>query len=70
MLMNQFQNLLSKYDQKIDPNPLKSLHNFFFKNPKNVTIFLEFFLKVPLTMLLGTFLKNQNGEFLPQKRNH
>ncbi len=30
--------------------------------------FLEFFLKVPLTMLLGTFFfKSQNDEFLPKK---
>jgi hypothetical protein len=48
------------------PNPPK-IFTISKKIPENVTIFLEIFLKVPLTMLLGTFFKNQNGEFLPQK---
>ncbi len=34
---------------------LRKFSQFQKKIPKNVTIFLENFLKVPLTMLLGTF---------------
>jgi hypothetical protein len=32
-----------------------------------VATLLEIFQQVPLTMLLGTFLKKQNGEISPQK---
>jgi hypothetical protein len=37
------------------PKSYKNLGNFKKKNPENVMTFLEFFLKVPLTVLLGTF---------------
>jgi hypothetical protein len=38
------------------PKSYKNLGNIKnLKNPENVMTFLEFFLKLPLTMLLGTF---------------
>jgi hypothetical protein len=51
---------------------LESLHNFKKNSWKCDNVFGNFPQKVPLTMLLGTFLKSQNGEFLPPKKikNH
>jgi hypothetical protein len=54
----------------MDPNPPRKVFTISEKIPENVTMFLEIFLKASLTMLLGTFFKSQNGEFLPPKNNN